>query len=303
MLDACAHHDHRVLAQCEACRARLQAAVALYQAPLLDAFPPTDSPPFNAWLQQQRTRLADRLAEAQALLAAGATTSGNLPPLLTPLIGRGHELVEVERYLRHTVYRCVTLVGPGGIGKTQLACALGARMQSHFPDGVWLVELSGLPSPQPEEALDQLYDRLALAMAQALGMSFYGATPPATQLARYLADKSALLILDSFEQVSAGAGWLATLLTAAPQLRLVITTRHRLPLKSQVVYEVEGLGVLPEEASNGQAATHLLAQYTSVQLFVERADSAGLVLPLDRATLATVGQLCRFVEGSLFLIN
>lgn len=303
LIDACYHHEHRTMAACLACRTRLQQAVALYKAPLLETFTALDSQPFNVWLSAQRARLAERLAEVQAVLAAGSTTSGNLPPPLTPLIGRTHELVELERNLRHTVYRCVTLVGPGGIGKTHLACALGARMQSHFPDGVWLVELSGLPPPQAEEAPALVYDRLAMAIAQAMGMNFYGASAPTTQLAHYLTGKAALLILDSFEHLRVGAGWLPPLLTAAPRLRLVVTTRHRLPLKSQVVYGVEGLGIPPAEANNGQAANHLLAQYTSVQLFVERADSAGLALPLDRETLATVGQLCRFVEGSPWAIE
>lgn len=303
LIDACYHHEHRMMAACLTCRTRLQQAVALYKAPLLETFTALDSQPFNVWLSAQRTRLAARLAEAQAILAAGSTTPGNLPPLLTPLVGRTHELVELERNLRHTVYRCVTLVGPGGIGKTHLACALGARMQSHFPDGVWLVELSGLPPPQAEDAPALVYDRLAVAIAQAMGLNFYGAAAPTTQLAHYLTDKAALLILDSFEHLRVGAGWLPPLLTAAPRLQLLVTTRQRLPLKSQVVYGVEGLGVPPEEATNGRAATHLLAQYTSVQLFVERAASAGLTLPVDRATLATVGQLCRFVEGSPWAIE
>ncbi|MFZ4658103.1 MAG: AfsR/SARP family transcriptional regulator [Caldilineaceae bacterium] len=88
LLDACQHHAHRALAECIDCRARLQQAVALYQAPLLETFTALDSPPFNTWLQRQRARLAERLAEAQAILAANATTPGNLPPLLTPLVGR-----------------------------------------------------------------------------------------------------------------------------------------------------------------------------------------------------------------------
>ncbi|MEZ4733247.1 MAG: BTAD domain-containing putative transcriptional regulator [Caldilineaceae bacterium] len=156
LLDACATHEHETLAHCPRCRPRLQAAVALYRGPLLDAFAAIDSQPFTDWLQSQRTRLADRLATAQAALAAGAIVRGNLSIPLTPLIGRSSELTQVERYLHHTVYRCVSLLGPGGIGKTRLAIALGAQVQPAFPDGVWRVELSGLAPTTPTEPPAQL---------------------------------------------------------------------------------------------------------------------------------------------------
>ncbi|MEZ4733243.1 MAG: tetratricopeptide repeat protein [Caldilineaceae bacterium] len=303
LLDACDTHDHETLAYCPLCRPRLQAAVALYRGPLLDAFAAIDSQPFTDWLQDQRARLAERLAAAQAALAAGAIVRGNLPIPLTPLIGRSTELTQVERYLQHAVYRCVSLLGPGGIGKTRLAQAVGAQVQPAFPDGVWLVELSGLAPTTPTEPTEQLHDRLATAIAQTLGVPFYGATAPATQVANYLSHKTALLILDSFEHLTAGAAWLPPLLASAPRLRLLVTTRHRLPLQSQLVYVVEGLGVPPADRVGDPSATHLLAQYAGLQLFVERAESAGLPLPLDRTTLATVGQICRFVDGSPWAIE
>jgi predicted ATPase/DNA-binding SARP family transcriptional activator len=302
LLDACQQHEHRTLADCTVCRPRLQAAVALAQAPLLENFPATDSNPFNAWLQSQRERLAARLATAQAALAAGATVRGNLPPPLTSLVGRDHELAALVEKLQDDVYRCVSLIGPGGIGKTRLAVAVGARLQEAFPDGVWVVELSGLAPSTPDEPTEQLHDRLAAAMASAIGLTFYGTTHPTEQVAKHLADKGALLILDSFEHLVAGAAWLPTLLTAAPRLRLLVTTRHRLPLRSQLVYHVEGLGVPPAAAVNGRPA-HLVAQYTGVQLFVERAESAGLTLALDGETLAAVGRLCHLVEGSPWAIE
>ena len=302
LLDACQQHEHRTLADCAVCRPRLQQAVALAQAPLLEHFLATDSNPFNAWLQSQRERLAARLATAQAALAAGATVRGNLPPPLTSLVGRDHELAALVEKLQDDVYRCVSLIGPGGIGKTRLAVAVGARLQEAFPDGVWVVELSGLAPSTPDEPTEQLHDRLAAAMASAIGLTFYGTTRPTEQVAKHLADKGALLILDSFEHLVAGAAWLPSLLTTSPRLRLLITTRHRLPLHSQLVYHVEGLGVPPAAAVNGFPA-HLVAQYAGVQLFVERAESAGLTLALDGETLAAVGRLCHLVEGSPWAIE
>lgn len=303
LLDACQQHEHRTLADCAICRPRLQAAVALAQAPLLEHFPATDSKPFNAWLQSQRERLAARLATAQAALAADATVHGNLPSPLTSLVGRTYELAALAEKLQDDVYRCVSLIGPGGIGKTRLAVAVGAQLQEAFPDGVWLVELGGLAPTTPTEPPAQLQDRLATAIGQALRLAFFGATPPTEQVANHLAAKRALLILDSFEHLVAGAAWLPTLLAAAPRLRLLVTTRHRLPLQSQLAYPLEGLSVPPAVVANERSATHLLAQYAGVQLFVERAESTGLPLPLDQATVAAVGGICRFVEGSPWAIE
>jgi predicted ATPase len=164
------------------------------------------------------------------------------------LVGRTHELADLTEKLHHPAYRCVTVVGPGGIGKTRLAVAAGAQLRTEFPDGVWLVELGGLAPTTPAEPPAQVHDRLAAAIGQSLRLVFYGATPLAEQIANQLAGKSALLILDSFEHLVAGAAWLPTLLAAAPHLRLLVTTRHRLPLQSQLTYLLEGLSVPPAAA-------------------------------------------------------
>ena len=176
LLDACQHHTHATLTQCTACQARLQQAVALYQGGFLENLPEVDSPAFHHWLQIQRTRFADRFSEAQAALAPVVVRRGNLPPPLTPLIGREGELTKLTQHLRHPIYRCVSLVGAGGIGKTRLACAIGEQLQGQFVDGVWLVELSGLAPTTEAETLDQLQDRLATAIASSVGLTFYGIT-------------------------------------------------------------------------------------------------------------------------------
>lgn len=302
LLAACQHHAHHTINQCLSCQARLQQAVALYQRPFLENFATIDSPAFAEWVQAQRTSFVDRYAEAQALLAPARKPHGNLPPPLTPLIGRAQEVTDLTVRLGHTVYRCVSLVGPSGIGKTRLACAVGEQRQAYFSDGVWLVPLGALAPTTAAETPEQLHDRIATAIAMTIGCTLRGASHPAHQVTTYLANKTALLILDSFEHLTAGAAWLPTVLAAAPHLRLLITTCHRLPLQSQIVYQVGGLA-LPPEASTIGAAAHLIAQYASVQLFVERAESAQLPLPLSPSTLAAISQLCRFVDGSPWAIE
>lgn len=303
LLDACDQHPHSKLATCVPCQERLKQAVALYRGDLLEKFPPLDSPPFNEWLQRQRAYFAERLAQAQAALAGEVAPVGNLVRPLTSLVGRSQEQDAVIQRLGHAFCRCVSIVGPGGIGKTRLAQAVGEQMQPHFADGVWLVKLGGLAPTTPDEPASQVAERLATTIAAALGQPFSGARPPTEQVAAYLAAKESLLILDSFEHLMAGAAWLPTLLTAAPRLRLLVTTRHRLPLQSQLVYPLQGLSVPSPEVANTASATHLLAQYAGLQLFIQRAAEAGLPLPLDGATLAAVGQLCQFVEGSPWAIE
>jgi len=119
----------------------------------------------------------------------------------------------------------------------------------------------------------------------------------------HLADKTALLILDSMEHLAAGAAWRPTLLTSAPHLRLLLTTRQRLPLADQLSYPVAGLDVPPVTADEARSGDQRLTHYASVQLFVERATSAGMNIAGERTTLPTVARLCRFVEGSPWAIE
>ena len=302
LLATCQAHDHADLTRCSACQQRLQQAVALLHGTFLEHFPEIASAPFMRWLQEQRLRLATRLAEAQAALAVETTSLGNLPPPLTPLVGRASELANLALKLQHTLHRCISLVGPGGIGKTRLACALGAQVASYFLDGVWLVELGTL-APAPTTTPEQVQEHIATAIAVTLGLPLRGDIRPPEQVTSFLADKTALLILDSFEYVSAGVAWLPVLLAAARSVRLLITTRHHLPWQNQWVQEVEGLVVPPQDDLAALPIDQWIAHYASVQLFIERTESAQLPLSHTAPTLDAISQLCRFVEGSPWAIE
>ncbi|MFN8494186.1 MAG: hypothetical protein U0350_41690 [Caldilineaceae bacterium] len=298
-------HEHASLANCQVCRARLQQAVALIKGDFLANLPEVDSAAFVAWLQAQRTHFAEQLATAQAAQTQSASTPSNLRPALTKLIGRTAELTELATQLRDPIYRCLSLVGPGGIGKTRLALALGEQQKADFPDGVWLVELTA-PAPSPalaapeEGTAEQAQDRIATAIAATLGITFYGATHPHAQVATYLRDKTLLLLLDNFELVNTGAELLLHLLAAAPRLRLVVNSRQRLPFHAQLVHIVQGLATPPGETGS---TPDLPTRYASVQLFIERAQNARFRLTLDEATLAAIGELCRLVHGSPWAIE
>lgn len=330
LLDACAQHAHDSMGNCPTCQNRLREAEALYNGPFLANLPDVDSEPFNQWLDTQRAYYAARMADCQAQLHDRVDVPdkplSNLPTPLTPLIGRLQDVQALTKKLYHPVYRCLTLVGPGGIGKTRLALALGAEQVAAFPDGVWFVELGALapaakaptqptlqtttqsptqsPSQSPSQAegeltpeQTQLHDRLAAAILGTLGLTLQGAMRPAAQLQIYLQEKRALLILDNFEHLSAGAAYLAQLLQTAPALRLLVTSRHRLALQGQQLYHVTGLTWPATEALPTMSATALVEQYPSLALFLERATLTEQLLTPDGATLATVAEICELVEG------
>ena len=308
-------HEHHTLADCAHCHLVRQEAVTVGQGILLDQLSDVNSPPFDAWLQAQRQHFAEQRTTAQAALALALTRApcrlSNLSPPLTPLIGRATELAELVRKVQHPTYRCLTLTGPGGVGKTRLAQALGAQVQKHFPDGVWLVELAAVNQPPPhtvsnpplsaeQVTAEWLHDRIATTIGDAVGLKFHANAHPSVEVATYLRNKETLLILDNVEHLVDGVDWLLTLLATAPRLRLVITSRHRLPIQAQLVYEVAGLSVPPAptaELSPTLTAPAVFTHYASVQLFLERATAAQIPLPLDAATLAIIAQLCQLVAG------
>ncbi len=294
---ACQRHPHQ--AGCPACQERLHQALALYTGPILDNLPAVDSASFTAWLQAQRTHFADRVAAVQTMLRALTTPPGNLPQPLTSLVGRTAELRELADKVLHPVYRCLTLVGPGGIGKTRLALALGEQLRPNFVHGCWFVALAALPAESQESGEQtELSDRIATAINTALGLTLQGTIRPTQQVMAYLREKTLLLILDNFEHLSTGVDWLVTLLQAAPNVRLLVTSRHRLPLQTQLVYPVAGLALPPEKAEESLPPEQFIACYSSLQLFAERAENASLPLPRDPLNLAAISGLCRLLEGA-----
>lgn len=240
----------------------------------------------------------------ERIRAAAVARRHNLPPQPTSFVGRQGELAEIAGLLAHPDCRALTMLGPGGIGKTRLALQVAERLVDTFLDGVYFVPLVPLESAAP----------LVTTIADALDFSFYGAEDPGAQLLDYLRGKETLLLLDSFEHLlpppgrptEGGTGLVAEVLRSAPDLKILITSRARLNLPWEWVFELDGLSV-PEEArdelppaqpSSGSAAwLGGLESYSAVQLFLNSAQRAQHHFSLAVSNAPHVASICRLVEG------
>lgn len=144
----------------------------------------------------------------------------NLPAQSTALIGREREVASICARLRRADLRLVTIVGPGGVGKTRLALQAAARLLDDFADGVYLVSLASIRAP----------DLVAATIAQALSLRENAVQPPLQRVKDYLQGKRMLLLLDNFEYLMAAAPQIAELLAASPGLKILSASREALHL-------------------------------------------------------------------------
>src|SRR5216683_6369740 len=216
-------------------------------------------------------------------MARPTRLSGNLPAEATSFIGRRRELAELRKKLGAA--RLVSLVGPGGVGKTRLAIRIGTDLGRGFPDGAWLVELADVR----DAAL------VSNAVLAALDLRDQAATEPLALLLAYLRDKELLLIVDNCEHLVEAAAQLVTEVTrAAPGVRVVTTSREPLSAPGEHVIPVPPLALPP--ARTAEPLTQL-RQNESVMLFMERAAAASGTFELTTSNQAAVVDLCRRLDG------
>jgi predicted ATPase/DNA-binding CsgD family transcriptional regulator len=208
---------------------------------------------------------------------------GNLPAEATSFIGRRRELAELRTKL--AAARLVTLVGPGGVGKTRLAIRGATELARAFPGGAWLVELADVRDP----------GLVQNAVLGALDLRDQAATGPRAVLLAYLEDKELLLLVDNCEHViDAAAALAADIVRKAPGVRVIATSREPLAVPGEHLLPVPPLE-LPS-AAPGEPLERLRLN-ESVELFVERASAASGGFALSEANRAAVVDLCRRLDG------
>ncbi|MDX1612670.1 MAG: tetratricopeptide repeat protein [Candidatus Promineifilaceae bacterium] len=204
----------------------------------------------------------------------------NLPSQATPFVGRQQELAEVTGLLRRPEVRMVTVLGPGGSGKTRLAVQAAADLLSEFPDGVFFVDLSSVHDPH----------QVAAAIAEVLGVRQSGTQDYLTILRRTLGQRQLLLVLDNFEQLVSDVDALIVILDAAPDVAFLVTSRQALNLHEEWIYSLGGLEV-PGDVDDDHAES-----YSAVQLFVESAQRVRSDFSLEDERRHVI-RICQLVEG------
>ena len=214
----------------------------------------------------------------------GATQPrNNLPQQPTRFIGRSEQISAIKALLGRDKVRLVTLMGPGGTGKTRLSIQVAEEVLDQFPDGVVFVPLVD----------DTDSDQFISRVAQQLQVR-EGGRPLLESVKDYLCDKQPLLVLDNFEQLASAASIVADLLAAAPQVKMMVTSRIALNLQGEHIFSVPPLD-LPQ--TDTAASVLDLMETEAVHLFVERAQAVQSSFALTGENAASVVEICRRLDG------
>jgi predicted ATPase/class 3 adenylate cyclase len=202
----------------------------------------------------------------------------NLPVQLTDFIGRP-EVEEIKQLIRAT--RLVTVLAPGGVGKTRSVIQASAELLSEFPDGVFFIDLAPIDSPRD----------IAQTTAESVGIALAGNDDLETQLLTHLVNERQLLIFDNFEHVSEGAALIARILTAAPEVRVLVTSRMKLGISGETIFNLPGLTITWNTADEAFEAS-------GVRLFIDAAKRADALFSLNVDDLEPLSRVLRLVGGT-----
>jgi len=211
-----------------------------------------------------------------------------LPGMPTPFIGRRDEVSRIIDSVRQPGLRLLTLLGPGGTGKTRLSIEAALGLAGDFPDGVAFISLASAAGAED----------MFQTIARPFSFTFFGDETPVRQLGDFFREKRLLLVLDNFEHLAEHAGIAADLLAAAPELKIMATSRIRLNLLGEQLYTVGGLE-LPtlEDTAAWNDPVLESGPFSAIQLFLDRAVRVRPGFRLDVENIHQVIEICRLVEG------
>lgn len=252
----------------------------------------------------------ETMALHMRLLEADAAPPHNLPAPPNSFVGRTTEIAEITQLLGNASCHLLTVMGPGGTGKTRLAIEVARQfVDSHqgtatslFADGVYLIPLASLSPTDNTQAGRAGDEPMIIALANAIGIEFHGTTPLRTQLLDALADKAMLLLCDNFEHlIVTGAmgselGVVTQILQAAPGIKFLVTSRVRLKLQEEWLVEVAGLAYPSDERWLNEPLS-TLESYSAVALFVRRAAQLQIGFTLTIQDAPWIVQLCKQLAG------
>ena len=228
------------------------------------------------------------IATVRALDGQGAiavSVKHNLPVHRNDFIGREQELADIQARLLDPACRLLTLVGPGGIGKTRLALEVAHQQMHSYPDGVYWVELASVES----------LSFVMQTVADGLRLTLTNERSAQEQVINYLREKSLLLLLDNFEHLLDAVDLIGEVLARSQAVKVLVTSRERLHLKEEWLFDVEGLRYPTFELP--QDGTSQPADYAAGRLFLWTAQRAHADFAPDGHDLAQIARICQLVGG------
>ena len=202
----------------------------------------------------------------------------NLPVEKTLFVGRNQELTQIGKSLEHT--RLLTLIGPGGIGKTRLALKTAQNTIDQYKDGSFFVSLAAI----------NLVDDLIPTIAAVLGFPLATQESPIDQLLRYLRKREIFLVMDNFEHLLECVGIISEILNAAPGVKILVTSRERLNIRGEGLLQIIGM-TYPEQADEN------ILDFDAVQLFIQHAGKVQASYEPSPDDLDAIVRICNNVDG------
>ena len=207
-----------------------------------------------------------------------------LPPVVTPMLGRESELEELCSLYKDQGCRLVTVTGSGGTGKTRLALAVASQLGERMDDGVGWVSLATLTHPE----------QVPTAIASSLGLRDFGGEEPLKMASRFLRHRRLLLVLDNFEHLEKAWSVVLDLLTGAPELRILATSRRRLGLRAEYEFELPPLALPPVDCI---LPPDKLREVPAVKLFLARGRAVLRHFDVDENNAFVLTRICHRLDG------